>query len=305
LAEQLAAHDLAVTVEVPDREAKIPEEQAVLLFQSVRELLMNVAKHAGCREAAVRLNMGQGMLRIQVRDHGKGFDPAAAASSSAAIKSVGTAPRFGLFSIRERMRAMQGAFEIQSEIGRGTMATLTLPLSLSAAEARGERIEARGTDQVLSQPGGSLPLASHRSPLASTKIRVLLVDDHAMVRQGLRTLLDSYVDIEVVGEASDGEEAVAAAGRLRPHITVMDINMPKKNGIEATAEIKRRVPETVVIGLSVNAGGESQRAMIAAGAVMLLTKEAAVDRLYAAILDVMKSSDRARHREQRGLHDQV
>ncbi|MGZ9159333.1 MAG: response regulator [Nitrospira sp.] len=123
----------------------------------------------------------------------------------------------------------------------------------------------------------------------SARIRVLLVDDHAMVRQGLRTVLDGYPDIEVVGEAADGEEAVAAVARLQPAITVMDINMPKKSGIEATAEIKVRWPSSIIIGLTVNPSSGNQAAMDQAGAAMLLTKEAAVEELYQAIQQVLPS----------------
>jgi DNA-binding NarL/FixJ family response regulator len=105
-----------------------------------------------------------------------------------------------------------------------------------------------------------------------------------MVRQGVRSGLDSYADVEIVGEAADGEEAVASADRLHPSVVIMDINMPKKNGIEATAEIKARDPEVIIIGLSVNTAGDLQTAMLQAGAAMLLTKEAAVEELYAAIV---------------------
>ena len=113
--------------------------------------------------------------------------------------------------------------------------------------------------------------------------RVLLVDDHAMVRQGLRCVLDAYADIQAVGEARDGSEAVHLVGELRPRVVVMDINMPRMNGIEATVRIKTLRPETIVIGISVNTGHDTHMAMKQAGAVALLTKEAAVDDLYAVI----------------------
>ena len=113
--------------------------------------------------------------------------------------------------------------------------------------------------------------------------RVLLVDDHAMVRQGLRSVLNAYDDIQIVGEAQDGLEAVRLVGELRPRVVIMDISMPKLNGIEATAQIKTRYPDTTVIGLSVNADGENAEAMARAGATRLMTKEAAVESLYGAI----------------------
>jgi DNA-binding NarL/FixJ family response regulator len=117
-----------------------------------------------------------------------------------------------------------------------------------------------------------------------------LVDDHLMVRQGLRAVLEAYADIELVGEAANGEEALRLADQQRPSVVVMDINMPKMNGIEATEKIKKRSPETVVIGLSVNAEGANQEAMKRAGAVLLMTKEAAVEELYVAIVGAVKQN---------------
>ena len=131
------------------------------------------------------------------------------------------------------------------------------------------------------QPPSENPLnKDHPTFQQGEKIRVLVVDDHTMVRQGLRSVLESYPDVEVVGEAVDGEEAVAFAARLQPSLVVMDINMPKMNGIEATAAITARYPGIVVIGLSVQAGGAHAEAMRKAGAFTLLTKEAAVDDIY-------------------------
>jgi DNA-binding NarL/FixJ family response regulator len=91
----------------------------------------------------------------------------------------------------------------------------------------------------------------------------------------------------IVGEGSNGDEAIELVEQLRPALVVMDLNMPKKNGIEATARIKARWPETVVIGLSVQAGEEARRAILNAGGAVLLTKEAAVDELYRTIREVL------------------
>lgn len=115
------------------------------------------------------------------------------------------------------------------------------------------------------------------------KVKVLLVDDHAMMRQGLRGVLDRHSDLEVIGEASNGEEAVALVEPLRPSVILMDINMPKMNGIKATAHIKAHYPGIAIIGLSVNADGGHQKAMKTAGAAALLRKEAAVEDLYLTI----------------------
>jgi DNA-binding NarL/FixJ family response regulator len=115
------------------------------------------------------------------------------------------------------------------------------------------------------------------------KIRVLLVDDHTMVRQGLRAVLQSYPNIQVVGEGGTGEEAVLAVGKIQPDIIVMDIGMPTLDGIEATRLIRTQYPQIAVVGLSVNAPSYQVDAMLKAGAFEVLTKEKAVDELYSAI----------------------
>jgi CheY-like chemotaxis protein/anti-sigma regulatory factor (Ser/Thr protein kinase) len=252
----------------------------------VRELLINSWKHAGTGKATVTMAYKDRLLQIDVRDEGAGFDLAAAAAAAAAAAqpTSGLSSKFGLFSIKERMRALGGSFELQSAPGQGTTATLSLPLARrDAREARDERDEQKSG----SKPVAPLSPVSHVS--RGTRTRVLLVDDHVMVRQGLRAVLDGYAEIELAGEAADGEEAVELAGRLRPAVVVMDINMPKKNGIEATAEIKAHYPDITVIGLSVNAGEANQAAMLKAGASTLLTKEAAVEQLYGAIQQAVMS----------------
>jgi DNA-binding NarL/FixJ family response regulator len=114
-------------------------------------------------------------------------------------------------------------------------------------------------------------------------IRVLLADDHAMVRQGLRSALQAYLNIEVVGEAGDGDEAVAVASKLQPTIVVMDINMSKMDGITATRLIKLQHPHIVVIGLTADLKDYQVYAMQKAGAFAVLSKYKAVNELYGAI----------------------
>ncbi len=137
----------------------------------------------------------------------------------------------------------------------------------------------------------SLPATPDSAPKKNSKIRVLLVDDHPMMRQGLRSIVTAYDHLEVVGEAGDGAEAVKLAQRLDPDVVVMDINMPKMNGIEATRRIKAHRSSTVVIGLSVNQSADTVEKMKAAGAAAYLTKESAADALCQAI-DVALSHKR-------------
>ncbi|NGZ10907.1 MAG: PAS domain S-box protein [Nitrospira sp. LK70] len=288
LAEYMKAkHEQTVTVVVPeDQGLDLPEEQRLLLFQSVRELLINSAKHAGTGQAALTMEIRADHLCITVNDEGAGFDLAAAAAVGTPSDEISS--RFGLYSIQERMRALGGSFTIDSAPGHGTIATLILPLAKSARDNQppppGAAFE--GVCAPV-HADGTASLAKRRMA-----VPVLLVDDHAMVREGLRSVLDAYADIQVVGEAHDGVEAVKLVEKLRPRAVVMDINLPKLNGIDATAQIKTKWPETTVIGISVNIGGDNSDAMYRAGAATLLTKDAAVEQLHDTIVQAVGSQDR-------------
>jgi DNA-binding NarL/FixJ family response regulator len=107
-----------------------------------------------------------------------------------------------------------------------------------------------------------------------SKIRVLLVDDHTIVREGLRALLGYYEDIEVVGEAQDGEAAIARVGELQPDIVVMDIVMPKMNGLEATRQIRQQYPQTRVIVLTQHEDRQYVLSLIQAGVSGYVLKRA-------------------------------
>jgi len=132
LSDYMQKHSMTVTVTVPEqRDLSLPEDQAVLLFQSVRELLMNASKYAGTGEATVILQQRGDHLRIEVRDEGAGFDVTTAAAEAT---TRGVSSKFGLFSIRERMKALGGSFDIESATGKGATTTLTLPLNADQAK---------------------------------------------------------------------------------------------------------------------------------------------------------------------------
>src|SRR5688572_4795245 len=114
-------------------------------------------------------------------------------------------------------------------------------------------------------------------------LRILLVDDESLDRRLLTQILDAYPDMELVGEASSGDEAILAVDRLHPDIVVMDIRMPRMDGITATREIKATYPHVKVIGLSDYAQGYNADAMEKAGAIGVYPKSRATENLYSAI----------------------
>jgi DNA-binding NarL/FixJ family response regulator len=117
----------------------------------------------------------------------------------------------------------------------------------------------------------------------SDPIRVLVADDQALVREGLMTLLQIAAGIEPVAAAADGEEAVALAARHRPHVVLMDLRMPRLDGVEATRRIRAAQPETEIVVLTTHADDQSILGALQAGARGYLTKDAGIAEISRAI----------------------
>lgn len=118
------------------------------------------------------------------------------------------------------------------------------------------------------------------------KQRILLADDHAVLRAGIRTLLDLETDMEVIGEAEDGLQAIAQANKLQPDLLVIDLSMPLMNGTDAIRQIKMRHPDIKVIVMTVHKSDEYVRAALDAGANGYLLKDDSHHDLLAAIRSV-------------------
>lgn len=273
LAEQMTQeHELVVETafDLFPSFPKLPDDMAAVLYQSVRELLFNVIKHAGPSQAQIVLRTTPDQqLVIVVTDQGRGFDCSKLDQSSTIPTS------FGLFSIKERMEALGGSMSINSRLGQGTSVILLCPLTIAPKTDNSQSTRSEGNATVST----SAALQPERA------LRVLLVDDHAMVRQGIRALLEQRPGVEVVGEAWDGQHACELVATLHPEVIVMDANMPRLDGIEATRRIKQTHPQMVIIGLSVQTANQVATSMLQAGASAYLTKESAGEQLYETILE--------------------
>ena len=126
--------------------------------------------------------------------------------------------------------------------------------------------------------------SGERTPEERT--RVMIVDDHSIVRVGLKQVLEQTGEFKVVGEAADGEEAVRVAAEVSPEVVVMDVLMPKKDGVEACREIMESAPETRVVMLTASTEEDAVVEAVAAGATGYLQKETGRDRLLSTVRDV-------------------
>jgi CheY-like chemotaxis protein len=247
-----------------DAEPATPELRA-LLFESVREVLLNAVKHSGMREAHVAmLRTTDDACKIIVEDKGKGFDPSCV--------KPGPSGGFGLFSIQQRFLHMGGSFDIESAPGQGTKVVLAFPVG-----------------QVSVPETAPVPAATHGGTAGVSfkekgkRLSVLLVDDHKIMRQGLSSLLQFESDIEIVGEAEDGQNALELARQHKPDVIIMDVNMPVMDGIQATRILTKEMPQTKVIALSMHVDKNAANEMREAGAVAYLTKGGPSEDLVAAI----------------------
>ncbi|CAG0966510.1 partial Response regulator GacA, partial [Anaerolineae bacterium] len=262
----LEKHQLKVQLIMEMDAPALEEDVKILLFESVRELLLNTVKHSNSRSAKIHLFQSPGdQLGLTVSDDGKGFTPGA--SNDAASKEG-----FGLFSIQERLSVIGGTFKIDSAPGKGCRITLAAPLGQPKLMVSSQT--ASETKPVPSPASAGVALG---------KVRILIVDDHIVMREGLARLLAQEPDFDVIGQATNGQQAIEKAALLQPTLILMDISMPVLDGIEATKIIHQQHPHIHIVGLSLYTEDERAREMLSAGASFYLSKSSPPSELRAAI----------------------
>ena len=238
LAEKMVRYGLhvRVTSHLDDHFLNLSESVSIILYQVIRELLLNVMKHAQTQEASIRfIQVSSESFSIEVADRGCGFDLSSTRETHSHFE------KFGLLNVQERVEGLGGECEIVSTVGEGTRVLIKMPFSVQDAELK--PIQPSSSSIVVQVP---------KPEKMEESIRVVLADDHSIFREGLGTMLNACPDIQVVGEAENGEQAVELVQTLHPDVVVMDINMPVMNGIEATHLIKASHPAVYIIGLSMH-----------------------------------------------------
>jgi PAS domain S-box-containing protein len=256
---------LEVEVEASESIDAASQEERILLFEIVRELLANVAKHARTSTAKVTaVPGGDKGIRIAVEDQGLGFQPEVTLDQCESC--------FGLFSIRHRLSWIGGKMKIDAAPGMGCRVEIFLP---SRAQEEGPDVAVPVSRYLGGKASGGREF--------SGPLRVLIADDHKILRQGLASIINPQPDLELVGEAKDGREAIELARRLKPDVVIMDIEMPGTNGIDATRAIAAEIPDIRIVGLSMHTREDMEQTMRAAGASEYLPKDGPPEKLLAAI----------------------
>ena len=258
-------HGLTVRVDVSAGATLRSEALAMFLFRAVQEMLFNVVKHAQVSEADVRARRIGRYVCLSVSDRGGGFDPGELKETAG----------LGLLSIRERVELLGGRMKIRSGKDRGSIFFLVVP---DTEKVVGSRTSVVREEKEGGPADNRLPTTGDRLPL-----RVLLADDHEIVRQGLTSVLKEVPNVAVVGQAANGREAVNLAGELRPDVVIMDVSMPVMSGEEATRQIKRQQPSIRIVALSMFEEADVVERMRRAGADSYVLKTAPSEVILAAI----------------------
>jgi PAS domain S-box-containing protein len=266
-------YKLSVEITADPRADSARKDVRTLLFESVRELLFNAVKYANTDHVTLTLELdADDQLRITVADQGVGFDTVRLDDRSKS-GHVG----WGLFRIGDRLTLLGGRLIIDSAPGKGTRICLLAPRGAAQGTA------AAANELSLATPRAASPINDDRA--SADALRILIVDDHSAVRDALRKMLHQRPQLSVVGDASNGLEAIAQASTLRPDVILMDVSMPHMDGIEATARIHAQFRDIRILGLSMLTRSEIAHAIEKAGASGFFAKGTDTHRLIDHLLD--------------------
>jgi DNA-binding NarL/FixJ family response regulator/two-component sensor histidine kinase len=215
-----------------------------------QEALTNALRHARATKFQARLSFDSDAVRLELRDNGKGF-----------VVDCVNGRGIGLIGMKERAQQIGATLVVTSKPGKGTTIVAVSPYPAAVHD-----MKASGAKK---KPGGT----------KKERIRVLIADDHAVVREGLVALVKRKSDMVIVAEASNGREAVDLWKQHRPHVTLLDLRMPELDGVGAIKEIREIDPNAHIVVLTTYDGDEDIYRAIKAGAKAYLLKDTARDAL--------------------------
>jgi PAS domain S-box-containing protein len=271
---------IRVSVDIPSGFVRLAPDAEVTLFRIVQESLANVHRYSGSATAFVRASSGGGKVKLEIGDFGKGIGDDLKTPGRPSMVALGV----GIQGMTERVRQLAGTLEITSAPHKGTLVTAILPISTREedSEAGAGIIE------------GSLPAM----PVPETerwKKRILIADDHDVLRRGIKTMLESEPGLEVCGEAVDGKDAIEKTLAHAPDLIILDINMPILNGLDVVRQIVRHRPQTKILAFSVHDSEQIVEEIMAAGAHGYLSKATAGQNLVHEVKQMLNHRAESHH----------
>lgn len=250
---------ILIDVDIPTDLRRLSPDAEVAIFRVLQESLTNVHRYSGSQRAAIRICTDGDAIKVEVEDYGKGIHSTKSVSAQSSVDHLGV----GIQGMTERMRQLGGKLEITSAPDRGVLVTATIPLS--------------GRQVALPTPPApsDVPLPRQRASSSANGrhvARILIADDHEMLRHGVRNTLQTQSDFEICGEAIDGQDAIEKVKALHPDLVILDINMPVLNGLAAVRQILRLSPKTKILIFSVHDSDQTKREIHAAGAHGFISK---------------------------------
>jgi two-component system, NarL family, sensor kinase len=247
---------------------RLPIDAETTLFRVVQESLTNVHRYSGSSVAKISISKEDGEVRLEIIDHGHGNK-----TGKARAKLDGSAPLgVGIPGMRERLHQLGGGLTVDFG-ANGTRVTATLP------------VKKAGDGELTGESPTSLSFAIHSAQDA--RRRILIADDHELMRRGLRGLLESHDEWAVCGEAVEGSEAVRKAGELEPDLVIMDVNLPGLSGINAAMQIRQARQAAKILFFTVHDSEEVLREIVDVGAHGYVAKSRASQDLVEAVRIVL------------------
>src|SRR3984957_6688155 len=266
---------IRLNVNISSDLGRLSTEVEMALFRVVQESLTNVHRYSGSPDAEIRIQETPDAVKLEVVDHGKGIEAGSARVKVEGIAALGV----GIPGMRERLRQLGGQLEV--DFGRGgTPGSASVPLKKARVVQPLEESEFA----VVASNGNSNGDVTSSS---DTRRRILIADDHEVMRRGVRGLLESHDEWAVCGEAFEGREVVTKSRELRPDLIIMDINMPGLTGIDAAQQIRKENPSAKILFFSVHESAQTVREVVNAGAQGYVAKSRAGHDLVDAVRSVL------------------
>jgi len=247
-----------LNVSIDEELVRLTTDAETALFRVLQESLTNVHRYSGSPNAEIRIFQSPSKVHLEIVDHGKGVKAGTERSSFAGAPTLGV----GIPGMRERIRQLGGQLEVEFS-NEGTRVYATLPREASAESAE------QSTSELFRRP--------------DIRKRILIADDHEVMRRGLRGLVESQEEWSVCGEAIEGHEAISKTKELRPDLLILDVSMPGMSGIDAALQILKDDPNIKILFFTMHDSPQMMREISNVGAWGYVAKARAGNDLVDAV----------------------